>query len=46
MIKRKETKKIYVGSVPVGGDSFISIQSMTNTNTKDIKSTVSQIKKL
>ena len=46
MINRKETKKIYVGSVPVGGDSFISIQSMTNTNTKDIKSTVSQIKKL
>ena len=46
MIKRKETKKIYVGDVPVGGDSFISIQSMTNTNTKDVKSTVSQIKKL
>lgn len=46
MINRKETKKIYVGDVPVGGDSFISIQSMTNTNTKDVKSTVSQIKKL
>lgn len=46
MINRKETKKIYVGNVPVGGNSMISIQSMTNTNTKDIKSTVSQIKKL
>ncbi|MDU5805884.1 MAG: flavodoxin-dependent (E)-4-hydroxy-3-methylbut-2-enyl-diphosphate synthase [Peptoniphilus harei] len=46
MINRKETKKVYVGNVPIGGDSFISIQSMTNTNTKDIKSTVSQIKKL
>lgn len=46
MINRKETKKVYVGNVPIGGDSFISIQSMTNTNTKDVKSTVSQIKKL
>ena len=46
MINRKETKKIYVGNVPIGGDSFISIQSMTNTNTKDVKSTVSQITKL
>ena len=46
MINRKETKKVYVGKVPIGGNSFISIQSMTNTNTKDVKSTVSQIKKL
>ena len=46
MINRKETKKVYVGNVPIGGNSFISIQSMTNTNTKDVKSTVSQIKKL
>lgn len=46
MITRKETKKVYVGNVPIGGNSFISIQSMTNTNTKDVKSTVSQIKKL
>lgn len=46
MINRKETKKVYVGNVPIGGNSFISIQSMTNTSTKDVKSTVSQIKKL
>ena len=46
MINRKETKKVYVGNVPIGGNSFISIQSMTDTNTKDVKSTVSQIKKL
>ncbi|OLR65744.1 4-hydroxy-3-methylbut-2-en-1-yl diphosphate synthase [Peptoniphilus porci] len=45
-MNRKETKKIYVGDVSIGGDSFISIQSMTNTNTKDVKSTVSQIKRL
>ncbi|WP_074017850.1 flavodoxin-dependent (E)-4-hydroxy-3-methylbut-2-enyl-diphosphate synthase [Peptoniphilus phoceensis] len=46
MIDRKKTKKIYVGNVAIGGDSSISIQSMTNTNTKNITDTVSQIKKL
>ena len=46
MIDRKKTKKIYVGNVAIGGDSSISIQSMTNTNTKNIIDTVSQIKKL
>ena len=46
MIDRKKTKKIYVGNVAIGGDSSISIQSMTNTNTKNITSTVTQIKKL
>jgi len=45
-VKRKETKKIMVGNVPVGGDSNITVQSMTNTVTKDVKNTVSQIKKL
>lgn len=46
MIKRRKTRKIYIGNVAVGGDSPISIQSMTNTETKDIKSTLKQIKKL
>lgn len=46
MIDRKKTKKIYVGNVAIGGDSSISVQSMTNTNTKNITDTVSQIKKL
>ena len=32
-IKRRKTKKIFVGNVPVGGDSIISVQSMTNTLT-------------
>lgn len=40
---RRKTKKIYVGDVAVGGDSDISIQSMTNTDTKDIDRTVNQI---
>ena len=38
-IKRKKTKKIKVGKVLVGGDSKISVQSMTNTLTTDVKST-------
>ncbi len=37
---------IYVGNVPVGGDSEITVQSMTNTLTTDIKKTVKQIKDL
>ena len=45
-IKRKNTKKIKVGNVEVGGDSPISVQSMTNTLTKDIKSTIHQIVQL
>lgn len=36
-------KKIFVGNVPVGGNAPITVQSMTNTNTCDVKSTVQQI---
>jgi len=46
MIKRYETKKIYVGDVAVGGDAPISVQSMTYTKTSDVKATVEQIKRL
>ncbi len=45
-MERKKTRKIMVGNVPVGGDSPITVQSMTNTSTKDIESTVEQIKRL
>jgi (E)-4-hydroxy-3-methylbut-2-enyl-diphosphate synthase len=45
-IKRKKTKKIKVGKVEVGGDSLITVQSMTNTLTTNIKDTVNQIKQL
>ena len=45
-IKRRKTKKIKVGSVIVGGDSVISVQSMTNTLTTDVKGTVKQINAL
>jgi (E)-4-hydroxy-3-methylbut-2-enyl-diphosphate synthase len=42
-INRRKTNKIMVGNVPVGGDSVITVQSMTNTITSDISSTVKQI---
>jgi len=45
-ITRKKTRKIYLGGVPVGGDAPITVQSMTNTDTRDIKATVLQIKLL
>ena len=42
-IKRKKTKVISVGKVKIGGDNPISVQSMTNTLTTDIKKTIKQI---
>lgn len=42
-MNRKNTKKIYIGNVPVGGGSQVTVQSMTNTITEDIDSTVEQI---
>ena len=45
-VKRKKTKVIKVGKVLVGGDSPISVQSMTNTLTTDIKSTIDQVNRL
>ena len=44
IIKRRKTREIKVGKVSVGGDSLISVQSMTNTLTTDIKKTIEQIK--
>lgn len=40
------TKTIMVGNVPVGGNSNITVQSMTNTVTRDVKRTIAQINKL
>jgi (E)-4-hydroxy-3-methylbut-2-enyl-diphosphate synthase len=45
-ISRKRTRKIKVGNISVGGDSPISVQSMTNTLTTNIKETVNQINQL
>ena len=45
-IKRKKTKVISVGSVKIGGDNPISVQSMTNTLTTDSKATIKQINEI
>lgn len=42
-IQRRKTRQIYVGSVAVGGDAPISVQSMTNTDTCDVEATVAQV---
>jgi (E)-4-hydroxy-3-methylbut-2-enyl-diphosphate synthase len=45
-IKRRKTRQIKIGDVAIGGGAPIVIQSMTKTDTKDIKQTVAQIKRL
>ncbi len=46
MYRRRKTRKIKVGSLEVGGNAPISVQSMTNTDTKNIADTISQIHKM
>ena len=46
MIKRRKSKQIQIGDVKIGGDAPISVQSMCNTDTRDIQATVNQIKEL
>jgi (E)-4-hydroxy-3-methylbut-2-enyl-diphosphate synthase len=46
MNQRRETKKIYIADVAVGGDAPISVQSMTYSKTEDVKATVEQINRL
>ena len=45
-IDRRKSRQIHVGSVPVGGDAPITVQSMTNTVTGDAKATIDQIRQL
>ena len=45
-IKRRISRRIMVGNVPVGGDAPITVQSMTNTETCDVDATVAQIQAL
>ncbi len=45
-IKRRQSRQIMVGNVPVGGDAPITVQSMTNTETTDVAATVGQIQRL
>jgi len=44
--ERKRTRRIHVGDVPVGGGAPVAVQSMTNTDTRDIPATVRQIEQL
>ncbi|MCW0233479.1 MAG: flavodoxin-dependent (E)-4-hydroxy-3-methylbut-2-enyl-diphosphate synthase [Ferrovibrio sp.] len=44
-IQRRTSRKIFVGTVPVGGDAPITVQTMTNTLTSDVKATVEQIRR-
>lgn len=42
-VKRRATRQILVGNVPIGGGAAISVQTMTKTDTRDVKATVGQI---
>ena len=43
MIQRRKTRQIQLGKVKIGGDAPISVQSMTKTDTRDVRATVQQI---
>jgi (E)-4-hydroxy-3-methylbut-2-enyl-diphosphate synthase len=45
-IYRRKSRQIFVGTVPVGGDAPITVQSMTNSLTTDVDATVAQIRRL
>ena len=45
-IQRHKTRKLFIGSVPIGDDAPIAVQSMTNTDTRNIEATVRQIRRL
>lgn len=46
MINRRKTKQIQIGNIKIGSDSPISVQSMCNTDTRDVEATLRQIKEL
>jgi (E)-4-hydroxy-3-methylbut-2-enyl-diphosphate synthase len=46
MIQRRKTRQISIGPLKIGGDAPISVQSMTKTDTRDIRKTVEQIRRL
>ena len=45
-INRRKSKSIKLGNVHIGGNATISVQTMTNTLTTDIQSTIKQIKRI
>ena len=44
-IERRQSRQIMVGAVPVGGDAPITVQTMTNTPTEDVRATIDQIRR-
>ena len=45
-MERRKSKQIQIGNIKIGGDAPVSVQSMCNTDTRDVKKTVAQIKEL
>jgi (E)-4-hydroxy-3-methylbut-2-enyl-diphosphate synthase len=43
---RRKTRQLFLRNVPIGGDAPITVQSMTNTDTRDVRSTIEQIRRL
>lgn len=46
MINRRKTKQIIIGDIKIGGNAPISVQSMCNTDTRDVQKTLEQINSL
>jgi (E)-4-hydroxy-3-methylbut-2-enyl-diphosphate synthase len=46
LIKRRKARTINLGGVPIGGNAPVVVQSMTNTDTRDVKATSAQINAL
>jgi (E)-4-hydroxy-3-methylbut-2-enyl-diphosphate synthase len=46
IIERRQTRQVRIGNVPVGGDAPIAVQSMCDTDTRDVEATVAQIQAL
>ena len=46
MIKRRKSKELTIGNVKIGGNSLISVQSMCNTDTRDVQATLTQINEM
>ncbi|MCJ7687088.1 MAG: flavodoxin-dependent (E)-4-hydroxy-3-methylbut-2-enyl-diphosphate synthase [Desulfobacteraceae bacterium] len=44
--ERKKTRRIHIGDIPIGGNAPVAVQSMTNTDTRDVSATVHQIEQL
>jgi (E)-4-hydroxy-3-methylbut-2-enyl-diphosphate synthase len=45
-VQRRKSRRIYIGRVPIGDGAPVAVQSMTNTDTRDVSATVAQIKRL